>query len=131
MGLRCRPAEDRRVRACERRLGQIVHVAATFDLHRFASPAGRVKPSKPERMVVALTDHELWLLEFRYCVIGFTVGAPVGHLPRQELVANSRRRRWTWPAVWRVELCWPHTATYIEGSLVSCEDTERLMGLLA
>ena len=123
-------AEIKLAHACEERLGEIVHVAATFDLHQLSSPAGHLKPRKPEQMVIALTDADLWLLEYRYRVIGFTVGAPLCHLPRHGLVANWRRRRFTWPAVWRAEFSWPFMATNIEAALVSCNDTLRLMGLL-
>jgi hypothetical protein len=116
---------------CEQRLGQIVHLAATLELRRFSCPAGSLKPRKAERMVVALTDEEFWLLELRYRMFGLTVGAPLCQLPRPVLVANWRRRRFCWPAVWQAEFSWPYLATFIEGDLVNGEDAERLMGLLA
>jgi hypothetical protein len=115
---------------CEQRLGQIVHAAATLDLRRFSCPAGSLKPRKAERMVVALTDEEVWLLELRYRVMGFMVGVPLCQLPRRVLVANWRRRRFRWPAAWQAEFCWPYQAVFIEGDLVDAEDAERIMGLL-
>jgi hypothetical protein len=94
-------------------------------------PAGDLKPRKPRRVVLALTDQDIWLLEFRHWGIGFTIGAVRGRLPRDGLVAHWRHRRWIWPAVWRAELSWPDSATYVEGEMITGDDADRIMGLLA
>jgi hypothetical protein len=124
------PVEDRLALACERRLGQAVRAASTFNLHRIASPAGNLKPRKPLRVVLAMTDEEVWLLEFEYWVVGFDVGAALCPFPRGGLVSQWRHRWWAWPAVWKAELSWPELATYVVGSLIGGEDTDRIMGLL-
>jgi hypothetical protein len=124
------PIGPRLALACERRVGRVVHVASTFNLRRIASPAGNFQPRKPLRVVTALTDDELWLLELRQWGIGFHVGAVLCRFPRHCLVAEWRHRPWAWPAVWKVELSWPLLATYVVGSLIGGEDADTLMGLL-
>lgn len=123
--------EDTLCTACEQRLGQIVRAASTVYLRRLFSPAGNLKPRKPAHVVLALTDTELYLLEFHYRVIGFTVGAALCRWPRRGVVAHWRRRRWDWPTVWQAELSWPELSTYLEAKLMNGEDTDRIMGLLA
>lgn len=117
--------------ACERRLGRIVDGASMFDLHRLATPAGSLKPSRPLSAVIALTDDDLWLLECRFWVVGFNVNRVLGRCPREGAVAYWRHRWWAWPDVWKAELSWPERASYIEGTLMAGSDADRLMGLLA
>jgi hypothetical protein len=125
------PVQDTLATACERRLGRIVHVASIFDLHRISCPAGSLKTRKPPRVVLALTDEDIWLIELHHWVVGFCVGAVMGRFPRRGLVAHWRHRRWAWPAVWKSELSWPDSAIYVEGALIGGEDADRIMGLLA
>ena len=125
------PVEHKLAMACEQRLGRMVDVASTFNLHRIASPAGNFRPRKSTRLVAALTEDDLCLLEFRYRVVGFEVGAALCRFPRRRLVSQWRHRPWAWPAVWRVDLSWPELATYVEGSLIGGDDADRIMGLLA
>jgi hypothetical protein len=122
--------EEALVRACERRLGRVVEVAATFDLRRLAVPGCTLKPRKAKEVVIALTDEQIWLLDVRDWAVWFSVGRVLGHLPRRGVVAHWYRRWWAWPTVWRAELSWPESSTYVEGSLPSCKDTERLIGLM-
>jgi hypothetical protein len=125
------PVQHTLATACEQRLGRIVDAATTFDLHRLSSPAGSLKLRTPLRLVLALTDTDIWLLEFRHWVVGFTIGATLGRFPRRGLAPHWRHRRWAWPAVWKAELSWPETATYVEGAMIGGEDADRIMGLLA
>jgi len=124
-------AEDALVRAVEQRLGQVVQVAATVHVRVISCPEGQMRPRTPEHTVIALSGDNLWLLELRDRAIAFSVGAALACLPRRGLVAHWRHRGWAWPTVWRLELSWPSLSTYIEGDLVSCNDTNKLMGLLA
>lgn len=124
-------AERKLAIACEQRLGQIVQVATLFELGQICSPTGSVKPRKPFGAAIALTDTDIWLLELRFWVIGFTVGRVIGRCPRAGLAAHWRHRRWAWPNVWKAELSWPDTAQYVEGTLMSGQDVDRLIGVLA
>lgn len=125
------PVDEKLARACEGRLGRVVDVASTFDLRLAASPAGNFKPRKPLSLVVALTENDLWLLDFGYWVVGFEVGAVLCRFPRHSLVSRWRHRWWGWPAVWKAELSWPELATYVVGSLIGGDDANRIIGLLA
>jgi hypothetical protein len=125
------PFEDTLATACERRMGRRVLVASTIHVRRAASPNGRARPRRPERMVIALTDTDLWLLEYRYRVIGFSIGTVLCRWPRRVAVAHWRRRWWAWPSVWRLELSWPTRAFFIEGDLMSGRDADLLIGLMA
>jgi hypothetical protein len=125
------PVEDKLALTCERRLGQVVRAASTFNLHRVASPAGNLKPRNPLRLVLAMTDEDLWLLELRYWVVGFDVGAALCRFPRPGLVTDWRHRWWGWPAVWKAQLSWPALATYVAGSVIGGDDADRIIGLLA
>lgn len=124
------PVDEKLAMACERRLGRVVDVASTFNLQSVASPAGNLKPRKLLRLVAALTEDDLWLLEFGYWVVGFEVGAALCRFPRPGLVSHWRHRSWAWPTVWKVELSWPDLATYVAGSMIGGDDANRLMGLL-
>jgi trimethylamine:corrinoid methyltransferase-like protein len=44
-------------------------------------------------MVLALTAEALYLLEFRYWLVGMSIGLVISCLPRDRLVACCRRRR--------------------------------------
>lgn len=125
------PVTDNLLTACEHRLGRVVDVASTLNLRRVASPAGNFKPRKPLQVVAALTEDDLWLLEFRYRVVSFEVGAVLCRLPRRGLVSQWRHRSWAWPAVWKVELSWPELATCVQGTLIGGDDADRIQGLLA
>ena len=124
------PVEKSLALSCERRLGELDRAASTFNLHRIASPAGSLKAHKPLRLVLAMTDEEVWLLEFEYWVVGFHVGAALCCFPRAGLVTQWRHRWWAWPAVWNAELSWPWLGTYVVGSLIGGDDADRIMGLL-
>jgi hypothetical protein len=125
------PVEQGLALACERQLGHVARAASTFNLHRVASPASDLKPRKALRVVLAMTDEDLWLLEFRYWVVGFDVGAVLSRFPRCGLVSQWHHQWWGWPAVWKAELSWPTLATYVVGSLIGGDDADRIMGLLA
>ena len=124
-------AERKLATACEQRLGQIVHVASLFELSQICSPAGSFKPGKPLGAAIALTDTDIWLLDLRFWVVGFNLGPVIGRCPRAGLVAHWSHRRRAWPNVWKAELSWPDAALYIEGTLMSGADVDRLIGLLA
>jgi hypothetical protein len=125
------PVEHKLAMTCEHRLGRIVDVASVFNLQRVASPIGDFEPRKSLRVVLALADGGLWLLEFRYWAVGFDVSGVLFRLPRVGLASQWRHRWWAWPAVWKAELSWPGLATYITGSLIGGDDADRIMGLLA
>ena len=125
------PVEQKLRIACEQRLGAAVQAASTFNLIRVRSPAGNLKPRRPLRVALALTDRDVWLLEFRYWVAGFDVAAALCRLPRSGLFSHWRHRSWAWPAVWKAELSWPEAATYVVGSLIGGDDADRIIGLLA
>ena len=125
------PVEESLALACERRLGQVVLAASTLNVHRVVSPAGNLRPRHPLRLALAMTDEDLWLLEFRYWIVGFDVGAVLCRFPRRGLVGQWCHRWWGWPAVWKAELSWPALATYVVGSLLWGDDADRIMGLLA
>ena len=125
------PVEHKLTIACEQRLGRVVYVASVFNLGRVTSPVGNFKPPKALPLVLALTEHDLWLLEFRSWAVGFDVRGVLCRLPRFGLVSQWRHRAWAWPAVWRAELSWPEIATYVTGSAISGQDADRIMGLLA
>jgi hypothetical protein len=116
--------------ACERRLGCQVELSLVFYLRRVASPGGRVKPRRRLRVVLALTAEAVYLLEFRYWLVGMSVGPVISCLPRDRLVACCRRRWWAWPSPWRAELCWPEAALFLAGELADGEDAQKLIGLL-
>ena len=117
--------------ACEQRLGEVVHAASAIHVRRVSCPTGRSEPRKPEQIVMALTDTDVWFLELRHWIVGFTARAALCRLPRQRLVAHSRHRWWAWPNVWKLELSWPELATYVECTLMSGADADRIMGLIA
>jgi hypothetical protein len=125
------PVEHKLAMACEHRLGRVIDVASLFNLRRVTSPVGNLSPRRPLRLVVALTESDLWLLEFRYWAVGFDVGGVLCLFPRLGLASQWHRRRWAWPAVWKAELSWPELATYVTGSLIGGDDANRMMGLLA
>jgi hypothetical protein len=125
------PVEDKLAAACERRVRQRVYVASTLHVRRVVSPAGCAKPRKPERMVIALTEADVWLLGYRYLVVGFSIGPVLCGWPRRVAVAHWRRRWWAWPSVWRLELSWPARAFYVEGDLMGGRDADLLIGLMA
>ncbi len=125
------PVEHKLSLACEQRLGRVVDVASTVSLQRVTSPFGSLKPGKSLRVVLALTEDDLWLLEFRYWALGFDVGGVLCRFPRAGLVSQWRHRSWAWPAVWKAEMSWPELATYVTGSLLGGDDANRIMGLLA
>jgi hypothetical protein len=125
------PIEHKLAIACERRIGRVVDVASTFNLRRVASPAGNFNPRRPLPVVVALAEDDLWLLEFRYRLVGFDVGAVLCRFPRRGLVSQWHNRSWAWPAVWKADLSWPELATYVQGSLIGGVDADRFMGFLA
>lgn len=118
---------------CERRLGRIVVAAAIIELRYLRCPAGHLTAltSQSERIVLAMTETEFWLLELGGRLLGASVGAPLCCLNRQDVVARWHRRMLAWPAVWRAEFCWPDEAIYLECELTSCKEAERMMGLLA
>jgi hypothetical protein len=118
------------VTACEHRLGLVVSASSPFELRRICSPAGSLKLCRPLSTVMALTDQDVRLLELRRSVLGVRLGRALGCCPRRGLVAHWAQSRWAWPHVWKAELSWPTQATYIEGSVVSGPDTDRLLGLL-
>ena len=124
------PVDEKLAMACDRRLGRVVDVASTFNLRRVESPVGNLKARKPLRVVMALTQDDLWLLEFGYWVVGFEVGPALCRFPRPGLVSRWRHRSWAWPAVWKVELSWPDLATLVVGSMIGGDDANRLMGLV-
>lgn len=123
-------AERTLASACEQRLGLVVDVASMFDVRVLSSPAGSFEPRKPLGVVIALTEVDLWLLEFRFWVIGFRVGAALCRWPRHDLVATWHHRWWAWPNVWKAELSWPESGLYLEGALMSGADADRMTGLL-
>jgi len=125
------PAERTLATACERRVGQEVRVASTLHLRRVSSPDGRIKARKREAIVIALTESDLWFLEYRYWGLGFTVGAVLARWPRRAVVAHWRHRWWAWPAVWRLELSCPAGPFYVEGDLMSGTDADAMIGLTA
>lgn len=112
------------------RLGRVVDVASTFNLERVTSPVGGFKARQSLRVVLAPTESELWLLEFRYWAVGFGVGGILCQFPRVGLVSQWRHRPWAWPAVWKVELPWPELATYSTGSMTGGPDADRMVCLL-
>jgi hypothetical protein len=125
------PNEQTLAIACERRIGYEVRAASTFELRCVSARGVRTKPRRREQIVIALTDHDLWFLEYRYRVVGFTIGSVLTHWPRCAVIAAWRHRRWAWPSVWRLELSWPGRAFYIEGDLMSGQDADALIGLMA
>lgn len=124
-------AQHKLVTSCEQRLGQVVHVASLFELGEVRSSAGSLKLHQPLSAAIALTDVDIWLLELHWWVVGFKIGRAIGRCDRVGLAAHWRHRWWTWPNVWKAELSWPDSAIYVEGTLMSGPDTNRLMGLLA
>jgi hypothetical protein len=116
---------------CERRIGSRVEAASAFTISRLVSPVGAVHLRRPRRVAIALTDDCVWLLELRNGLRSPSVGAVLGHFPRDGLVARWRRQRWTLARGWWAELCWPATAAYIEGSVGAGPDADRIIGLLA
>jgi hypothetical protein len=116
--------------ACERRLGRRVEVSLVFYLRRVAWPSGRIKPRRRLRVVLALPAEALYLLEFRYWLVGMNVSPVLSCLPRDRLVARCRRRWWAWPSPWHAELCWPESTLFLTGELADGEDAEKLIGLL-
>lgn len=125
------PIEQTLATACERRIGQEVRVASTLRLRRVSSPDGRIKARKREEVVIALTESDLWFLEYRYWVFGFRVGGVLARWPRRSAVAHWRHRWWAWPAVWRLELSCPAGPFYVEGDLMSGPDADAMIGLMA
>jgi hypothetical protein len=125
------PVDHKLARACEQRLGRIVDVATVFNLKRVTSPVGACRPRRPLRVVLALTEDDLWLLEFRYWTVGFDVGAALCRFPRLGVISQWSHRAWAWPAAWKAELSWPELGTYVVGSLIGGDDADRIMGLMA
>ena len=123
--------EHKLAMACEERLGRVVDVASSFNLERVTSPVGNFKPRKSLRVVLALTESDLSVLEFRSWAVGFDVGGVLCQFPRSGLVGQWRRHPWAWPAVWKAKLSWPALATYATGSMIGGKDADRMMGLLA
>lgn len=125
------PTEQTLATACEHRIGREIRVASTLHLHRVRSPEGHVKPRKREAIVIALTESDFWFLEYRYWVIGFTVGGVLTRWPRHGVVAHWRHRWWAWPSVWRLELSYPRGPFYVEGDLMGGGDADAMIGLMA
>ena len=125
------PVEHKLATACEYRLGRIVDGASVFNLQAVKSPVGNFETRKSLRVVLALAEGDLWLLEFRYWAVGFDVSGVLCRFPRLGLSSKWCHRWWAWPAVWKAELSWPGLATYLTGSLIGGDDADRIIGLLA
>jgi hypothetical protein len=125
------PVENTLATGCERRIGQQIRAASTIHVRRVTSPEGRLKTRKREAMVIALAESDVWFLEYRYWIVGFSVGAVLCRWPRHELIVHWRRWWWAWPSVWRLELSWPGRAFYIEADLIAGPDADATIGLTA
>jgi hypothetical protein len=124
------PVEASLATECEHRIGERVLAASTLHVRRAVSPDGRVTPRKREPTVMALTESDVWFLEWQYRLFGAKVGAVLCSWPRRAAVASWDHRWWAWPSVWRLELSWPAQAYYIEGEMIAGADAERMIGLM-
>jgi hypothetical protein len=106
---------DRARRHAERRIGRPVHVAVPLLVDR--------RPGAPVRLLVALSDDTVYLLELRG---SRNVGGVTAALPRTELVAHFHRRL----RRLRAELSWPDRQAFIAGRLTPGAAADELIGLV-
>lgn len=104
------------------RIGRDVLAATALDID--AGPLGRAR--RGEQLLIAVTDDDIYLLDYRSRTIGPTIGGVLQHLPRSGVLVQWRRR----PMHLKLELSWPEQHTFITGAARPGAHTDRVLGEL-
>jgi hypothetical protein len=112
------------VQTAQARIGRSVHAATVLNVG--ADALGGLVAGRAEHLVLAVTDEDVYLLEYRRRTLGPRVGGVVNHLPRSGLVGQWKRRRLDIKA----ELSWPDEHVFITGRARPGPQTDRAIGLL-
>jgi hypothetical protein len=79
-----------------------------------------------ERLVIAITDDEVYLLDYRARTFTPSFGSVVRQLPRSGVLVQWRRR----VLDIRVELSWPKQHVFLTGTACLDSQTDRVLGQL-
>lgn len=79
-----------------------------------------------EQLVIAITDDEVYLLDYRARTLAPSLGAVVRRLPRKGVVVQWRRR----VLDIEVELWWPERNVFLTGKACLGSRTDRVLGQL-
>jgi hypothetical protein len=82
--------------------------------------------TRTERVLLAVTDEDVYLLDCRRTTLGPRVGGVIDHLPRIGLVSQWHHRRLDVKA----ELSWPEAHVYLTARARRGEQTDHAIGLL-
>jgi hypothetical protein len=110
--------------AAQARIGLPVHAAIVLDLG--ARRPNALMGTRSERVLLAVTDADVYLLDCRRTTLGPRVGGVIDHLPRTGLVSQWQHRRLDVKA----ELSWPEAHVYLTARARRGEQTDRAIGLL-
>jgi hypothetical protein len=104
-------------------IGRAVHSATVLAVD--GGPLGAAA-RHGELLVVAITDDEVYLLDYRARTVAPSVGAIVRHLPRSGVVVQWRRRLLDV----KIELSWPDQHVFLSGGASPGSQTDRVLGQL-
>jgi hypothetical protein len=110
--------------AAQARIGLPVHAAIVLELG--ARRPTSLMGTRSERVLLAVTDSDVYLLDCRRTTLGPRVGGVIDHLPRTGLVSQWQHRRLDVKA----ELSWPESHVYLIARARRGEQTDRAIGLL-
>jgi hypothetical protein len=106
------------------RIGRPVHAAIVLELGSRGPTA--LLGARSERVLLAVTDADVYLLDCWRSTLGPRVGGVIDHLPRTGLVSRWHHRRLDVKA----ELSWPEAHVYLTARARRGEQTDRAIGLL-
>jgi hypothetical protein len=110
--------------AAQARIGRPVHAAIVLELGTRGPNA--LLGSRSERVLLAVTDVDVYLLDCRRTSLGPRVGGVIDHLPRTGLVSQWHHRRLDVKA----ELSWPEAHVYLSARARRGQQTDHAIGLL-
>ncbi|MEA2130860.1 MAG: hypothetical protein QOJ85_3751 [Solirubrobacteraceae bacterium] len=110
--------------AAQARIGRQVHAAIVLELGT-RGPTTLIR-TRTERVLLAVTDEDVYLLDCRRTTLGPRVGGVIDHLPRIGLVSQWHHRRLDVKA----ELSWPEAHVYLTARARRGEQTDHAIGLL-
>jgi hypothetical protein len=110
--------------AAQARIGRPVHAAIVLELG--ARGPNALLGARAERVLLAVTDIDVYLLDCWRTTLGPRVGGVIDHLPRTGLVSQWHHRRLDVKA----ELSWPEAHVYLTARARRGRQTDHAIGLL-
>jgi hypothetical protein len=110
--------------AAQARIGHPVHAAIVLELG--ARGPNALLGARGERVLLAVTDVDVYLLDCWRTTLGPRVGGVIDHLPRTGLVSQWHHRRLDVKA----ELSWPEAHVYLTARARRGQQTDHAIGLL-